>query len=233
MNPHGLPIHLAVVAASLLVAPPAGFAGPPAGAAEGQPSTRPATGPAPDTSTPKGALKALLIAAEAGNAKAVAAAFCVEQPINKPVAAAGAEALCAYVRCMNAAAARFQPEWRPRPQESVPGMPADLDAAPVRMDGTDRATVEDKKWSIVNMRREGGVWKLAYEGTLGGFSPGQEADAAREAMKLHALARSLNRLADEVPKGKHPTPEAVQEEMGRLRKQADEAAGHPATQPSA
>ena len=175
----------------------------------------------------------MLLAAEAGDAQAVAAAFHVEQPINKPVAEAGAEALCAYLQCRNATAARFHVRRHLRPEEEVPGMPADLDAAPVRMDGQDNATVGDQKWSIVKMQRHGGVWKIAFEGSVGGFSPGQEAEAAREVLKFRFLARSMNRLAAEVRKGKHATPESVQQEMGRLREQADKAAQHLATQPSA
>jgi hypothetical protein len=163
----------------------------------------------------------------------VAAGFHVEQAINQIIVGAAAEALCAHVRLADATAARFLPKRRHNAEETVPGLPADLDAAPVRLDGPDTASVGDRKWSIVKMRRRDGVWKIAFEDTAGGFSPGEEAKAIRETLKLQVLARSLNRLADEVRKGKHPTPEAVQQEFDRLRKQADEDARHLATQPSA
>jgi hypothetical protein len=226
-------VRPAAFAAWLLTTVFAGSLGPPVRRPAGAPTTAPATRPAADASTPKGALRALLAAASDGDAKAVAAAVHVERPINRPIADAAAESLCAYVRCMDATAARFAPKGPARPEGIVPGLVAELDAAPVRLDGPDNAVVGERKWSIVKMRRRDGVWKIAFEDTAGGFSPDQQADAARETFKLQVLARFLNRLAGEVRKGMHPTPEAVQQEVDRLRKQADETARHMATQPSA
>jgi hypothetical protein len=173
--------------------------------AQTRPATAPATAPA-DASTPKGALKALAQALDAGDRKAVLELLWAQSPSEQKTANATADLAEAAAGLRRAAAKAFGDEAaRPLGVEvgATPQALDRIDAARVHLDG-ERATVrtENAEGPPMVLARSNGVWRVP----VGELSKDVEpADVERTVSALASQAKLLRELTAEVAAGKYKT----------------------------
>ena len=181
------------------------------------PSAKPsvATGPTTalaDPSTPKGALKALAQALDAGERKAVLDLLAAKSSAERKTADATAD-LAEAAAALRRAAAKCFGQQAARPLGAQPGATQEaldrIDAAKVQIDG-DRATVrtETSEGPPMVLERSAGAWRVPVSELCKDTEP---AELDRNVAALAEQSRLLRELAAEVAAGKYKTaPEARQ-----------------------
>jgi hypothetical protein len=176
------------------------------------PTTAVATSRPVDASTPKGSLKALAQALDAGQRQAVLDLLLAQSPAERKVAEATADLAEAAATLRRAAIKAFGEEAaRPLGVEAgaTPEALGRIDAAKIQLDG-DRATVrtDSAEGPPMILVRSDGRWRVPISELSRDVEP---ADLDRNVAALIDQARLMRQLAAEVSAGKYTTaPDARQ-----------------------
>jgi hypothetical protein len=190
----------------------------------------PTTSPAVDASTPKGALKALAAALDAGDRSAVLALLSATTPAEQKVADATAGLAEASALLRKAATKTFGEEAaRPLGVQSgaTPEAIARIDSAKVQFAG-DRATVRPAQTEGPPMvlMRIGNAWKVPVSELSKDVEP---ADVDRNVAALLDQAKLMRELSEEIAAGKYKTASDARQVLDRRIVQSALPATGPAT----
>ena len=178
-------------------------------------SSAPTTAPA-DPSTPKGALKALAQALDAGDRKAVLDLLSATNPADQKLADATADVAEASARLRQTAGKAFGEEAaRPLGVQvgATPEAIARIDSAKVQLDG-ERATVRanDSEGPPMVLARVNGSWKVPVSELSKDV---EAADVEKNVAALADQARLLRELSEEVAAGKYKTAADARQALDR------------------
>ena len=199
-------------------------------------ATRPATAPAvaADTTTPKGTLKLLSDAMEAGDVEAMRRLMLAADEVEQKMVAAQVAQAEAFARFRTALVATFG---QPALDELLGAAPtaeqrnAVFDAAPQKLDG-DRATVSVEQDNY-ELKKVDGRWLLTFTTMARSVEPAVLDESLRE---MAVRADVMKEVADEIAQGKYQNTDevgqAIQGKMlSALMREAAATQGAATTQP--
>ena len=179
------------------------------------PATAPATAPV-DSSTPKGALKMLTEALEAGDRAALLDLLSADSPAEQRIAEATAGLAEATAELRRASIKAFGPQ-ASQPlgvnESAVPEAMARIDSSTVAIDG-DKATLtspQDQGESLSLVQR-GGKWRVPMSQIAG---PADGADLDKNLRDSAEQAKVLKALAAEVSEGKFKSAMEARQELNK------------------
>ena len=214
------------------------FAAPVTRAAAVVPATRPATATTPtsapvDPSTPKGALKTLTRALEAGDRKTLLEMFAADSPAEQKIAEATAGLAEATAELRRASVKTFG-EQASRPL-GVDGHAVDeafarVDASTETIDG-DKATVTspEQQGDSLQLVRKDAKWRVPMS-QIAGPAKGPELD--QQLRESAEQAKLLRELAGDVTAGKYKSAIEARQELDRRIMKLAMPATNPTTSPA-
>lgn len=159
-------VLISIVAGAILA--PIALAAPPSTTASGEAATL-------DTATPKGALKSLAVAMDAGDAPAIRALLLTSTPSEEKMAATMADVAASISALNRAVLTRFGHDQAVAalggdPSEMLKQSLSTIDAASERLEG-DSATVSTPASESMMLRKQNGAWRILVSDLSKGSTP--------------------------------------------------------------
>jgi hypothetical protein len=193
---------------------------------------------AADSSTPRGALKALVGAMQAGDAPSIHKLISTTNPTEQKMVDAMADMAIAQKKFRSAAEAAYGANSKELTGDTDAGTKegmAKIDAAPEKIDG-DTATVDPTEQPGIpplTLKKVDGHWEIPITELARGVD---QSTIQQRLDDLSFMSNMMNESADEVSRGMYKTPrdagEAIKTKMMVAMMKRANAATHPSTEPA-